>query len=407
MMNISAALDQYRGICSDVLNRYTTKLNKSFKTVFIETLLLYMIIPRKINFTQLERYGTHCEQCFRQNFTKDFDWLSYNLSLSQKIFKAEDRKAIALDPSYISKSGKRTPWIGYFWSGCAGAVKRGLEVTGIGLIDIDRHDCVMLRAIQSPDTVTLDNRGATLNDWYLKIIRDHADNLLPVSRYIVADAYFSKEPFVRGIRELGFELVSRLRDDANLMYLYQGERTGKKGRPKTFGGKIDFAHLDYTRMERININPTDGEVYTLTCYSKALKQNIRLVIWVNAKGAHKLYFSTDLTISGKDVIEYYKTRFQIEFCFRDAKQFTGLNHSQARNIKRLDFAFNASFTAVNTAKVMMAQNDIQLSMSALKSLMYNSYILKRFFELSGFKPNRNLNAKLVKELIEIATYKAA
>jgi len=186
-MNISAALDQYRDICSDVLKRYTTKLNKSFKTVFIETLLLYMIRPRRINFCQLERYGTHCEQCFRQNFTKEFDWLSYNLHLSERIFKAENRKAIAIDPSYISKSGKCTPRIGYFWSGSAGQVKRGIEITGIGLVDIDRHECVMLKSVQSPDTVTLDNRGS------------------------------------------------------NLMYLYHGGRTGKKGRPKTFDGKIDFA----------------------------------------------------------------------------------------------------------------------------------------------------------------------
>ena len=168
------------------LKRYTAKLNKSFKTVFIETLLLYMVIPRKINFTQLGRYGSHCEQCFRQNFTKKFDWLSYNLLMSERIFDKQDRKAIAIDPSYISKSGKCTPWIGYFWSGCAGQVKRGLEIMGIGLIDIDKHDCMMLRAVQSPDTVTLTNRGATLNDWYLKVIEQYKEQLLPVSKYIVA-----------------------------------------------------------------------------------------------------------------------------------------------------------------------------------------------------------------------------
>ncbi|NDV97413.1 hypothetical protein D0T84_21300 [Dysgonomonas sp. 521] len=166
-MNISAALDQYRYICGDVLKRYTAKLNKSFKTVFIETLLLYMVIPRKINFTQLGRYGTHCEQCFRQNFTKEFDWFSYNLLISERIFDKQDRKAIAIDPSYISKSGKRTPWIGYFWSGCAGAVKRGLEIMGIGLLNIDKHDCMMLRAVQSPDRVmpvTINNE-ITYGEW--------------------------------------------------------------------------------------------------------------------------------------------------------------------------------------------------------------------------------------------------
>lgn len=374
--------------------------------VFIETLLLYMVIPRRINFTQLERYGTHCEQCFRQNFTREFDWFLYNLQLSQRLFKTEDRKAIAIDPSYISKSGKHTPWIGYFWSGCSGRVKRGLEIMGIGLIDIDKHDCMMLGAVQSPDSVTLDNYGATLNDWYLKAIEQEKDKLLSVSSYVVADAYFSKLPFVQGLEGLGFQLISRLRDDANLMYIYQGGKNGKKGRPKVFDGKIDFDNPNYDRMEKLEIKQDDGTLYTLIAYSKALKRNIRLVIWITPKGTHKLYFSTDTEMSGKDVIEYYRTRFQIEFCYRDAKQFTGLSHSQARNINRLNFAFNASLTAVNTAKIMMKENDIPFSMNALKSLMYNSYILKRFFELSGFKPNRTLNAKLVKELIDIATYAA-
>lgn len=406
-MNISDALDQYRDICGDVLKRYTAKLNKSFKTVFIETLLLYMVIPRKINFTQLGRYGKHCEQCFRQNFTKEFDWLSYNLLMSERIFGKKDRKAIAIDPSYISKSGKRTPWIGYFWSGCAGQVKRGLEIMGIGLIDIDQHDCMMLKAVQSPDTVTLANRGVTLNDWYLKVIEQYRDQLLPVSQYIVADAYFSKFSFTQGLQKLGFHLVSRLRDDSNLLYLYQGEKTGKKGRPKTFDGKIDVSNLDYSRMEKLDIYQEEGELYTLIAHSKALKRNIRLVIWITPKGAHKLYFSTDTEMSGKDVIQFYRTRFQVEFCFRDSKQFTGLCHSQARDINRLDFAFNASMTAVNAAKIMMKENGIPFSMDTLKNLMYNSYILKRFFELSGFKPNRKINAKLVKELIDIATYRVA
>ncbi len=37
-----------------------------------------------------------------------------------------------------------------------------------------------------------------------------------------------------------------------------------------------------------------------------------------------MYFSMDINMSGKEVNEYYKKRFQIEFCFcfcfRDAKK---------------------------------------------------------------------------------------
>lgn len=113
-MEISGALNQNMNICMDAFNGYIAKLNKSTKYVVMETLLLFMVIPRKINFIQLARYGNRCEQCYRQIFSRKFDWVKYNLNLMEKLFSKNDRKAIAIDPSYISKSGKHTPNIGYF-----------------------------------------------------------------------------------------------------------------------------------------------------------------------------------------------------------------------------------------------------------------------------------------------------
>lgn len=406
-MEISGALNQYMNICRDAFNGYAAKLNKSTKYVIMETLLLFMVIPRKINFTQLARYGNRCEQCYRQTFSKEFDWVQYNLNLMEKLFAMNERKAIAIDPSYISKSGKKTPNIGYFWSGVAGAAKRGLEILGIGIINIDMRDCIMLKAEQTPNAENLQMMKHTLIDWYLHVIEGMKDRLLTISKYVVADAYFAKSTFVQGLMNMGFHLVSRLRDDANLMYIYNGRPTGKRGRPKVYGEKIDFDNLDYSKMERIETDSEEEELYTLVAYSKAMKRNIRLVIWKNSKGKHKLYFSTDVSMSGKDVIEFYRTRFQIEFCFRDAKQYTGLYHSQAREERKLDFAFNASFTAINAAKIMMKQYDVPFSVESLKSLIFNSYLLDRFFKLSGTRPNKKINAKLVKEFIDIAAYRAA
>ena len=115
-------LNQYKGICSDILGELPTKLNKSFKSFLMETLILYMVIPGRINFLQLGRYGKSCEQRFRQNFSKDFDWLEFNLSLSSRILTG-DRKAIAIDPSFISKSGKEYP-LGLVTSGRALQVRQ-------------------------------------------------------------------------------------------------------------------------------------------------------------------------------------------------------------------------------------------------------------------------------------------
>ena len=69
-------------------------------------------------------------------------------------------------------------------------------------------------------------------------------------------------------------------------------------------------------------------------------------------------------MSGEDVLRTYRSRFQIEFCFRDAKQHTGLTHCQARHKNQLDFSYNASFASQNVAKVMMKENELTYSMPA-------------------------------------------
>ena len=53
MNKISEALDQYTGICKEAIVDSGAKLGKSFEKIIIEVLLLYMVIPRKINFTQM------------------------------------------------------------------------------------------------------------------------------------------------------------------------------------------------------------------------------------------------------------------------------------------------------------------------------------------------------------------
>ena len=403
-MNKTGILNQYRDICSDVLNKLTTKLNKSFKSFLMETLILYIIIPGRINFLRMGRYGKSCEQRFRQNFSKDFDWCEFNLSLSERILTG-DRKAIAIDPSYISKSGKCTPWIGYFWSGTAGQAKRGLEILGIGLIDIDNKDCISLQAVQTPDNQTLESNDVNLIDWYLQVLKSMKNKLQSVSRYVVADAYFSKTNFAAGLEELDFHLISRFRDDAVLFYPTLEKPTGKRGRPKLYDGKIDMANLDKSRAEKIAID--NGELYTLIAYAKSLKQRVRLTIWYSKDGKKpKLFFSTDPAMSGKDVIEYYRTRFQIEFCFRDAKSFTGLMQSQARDVSKLSFNFNVSLATVNLAKVLAKERGIPFSMASCKTMLHNAFLLERFICVSGIKPNRRLNDKLVKELVEFAAIAA-
>ncbi|WP_239449015.1 hypothetical protein [Mediterranea sp. An20] len=78
------ALDQYEELVTDALKSFSVKLRKSFKTTFIQFMILYMVLPKKINFTQMGRYSDSSEQRFRQLFEREFDWMLFNLFLMRQ-----------------------------------------------------------------------------------------------------------------------------------------------------------------------------------------------------------------------------------------------------------------------------------------------------------------------------------
>jgi len=107
----------------NTLNKFT-KLSKPQKDFFIEIMLLFISIPGRMNFLQFGRYGKFGEQRYRQQFEKQFDFLSFNKEIT--LSHGSGNFVIAFDPSYISKSGKKTYGFDKFWSGVAGQAKLGL-----------------------------------------------------------------------------------------------------------------------------------------------------------------------------------------------------------------------------------------------------------------------------------------
>ncbi len=70
---------------------------------------------------------------------------------------------------------------------------------------------MMLRAEQTPDKSYLKKQGEDYNlvDWYLEVLRKYKNKLLGITRYVVADAWFSKAKFVNEACLLGFQAVHR------------------------------------------------------------------------------------------------------------------------------------------------------------------------------------------------------
>ena len=398
-MTSSNLLMQYQSECLEAL-KSAAKVSKPFEKVLMDTLKLFMAIPGKVNFLQMGRYGEFSEQTYRNNFENEaFDWYAFNEHLVRKVLDGKFL-AIAVDPSFLPKSGKKTPWIGRFWSGVAGEMKRGQEIFGVGVIDVENHDCMTLSAPQTPDAKSLEEMDYNLVEWYCQNLIILKEKLQKISRLIVADAFFSKETFVNPLLKEGFHVISRLRNDAVLFYPTLQKPTGKRGHPKWYDGRVDFANLDLSRCEEIEVDK--GRLFGLKAYSKSLKRFIKVVIWYpNEEDTTKwqIYVSTDDSMSTKDVIDCYRTRFQLEFCFRDAKHYAGLNDCQSTDLRKLEFHRNASFASINIAKVACKELGIPFSISSCKSIIHNAYMLNRFICVFGLQPDSQVIDKLFKELV--------
>jgi hypothetical protein len=104
-----------------------------------------------------------------------------------------------------------------------------------------------------------------------------------------------------------------------------------------------------------------------------------------------LRFSTDLSLDDKAIVRFYQARFQIEFLFRDAKQFLGLNHCPARCRQALHFHFNASMTTLNRLQLEDRQHQTHrtgnsskvISIASWQIRQANAHLLERFSSYLG------------------------
>ena len=380
------AFDKCEALAEAIIEKISN-INQSRRKFMIHLFFLFMGLRGRFNFLNMARYGKYNEQSYRNNFSNSFDFLSVNKELI--IQSCSAHKIIAFDPSYIPKSGKHTEHMGWFWSGTSGKAMKGLEIGGLAVIDVENNTAMSLEAIQTPSAKELKQIGKSMVDHYARVIIERKEILEELSDYLAADGYFAKESFVIPILEnTSLHIISKLRTDANLWYPYHGAHTGKRGRPKSYAEKVAVKNID-KKLITLCHQDDDTRVYEGVVYSKMLGRKIKIAYlerWKDGSysGEYVILFSTDLHLAGSFIYLYYKSRYQIEFLFRDAKQHCGLTHCQARGEKKLYFHFNASLTTVSLAKAIyylpLPKEQRQgFSMSTIKTLYLNKIIAERIF----------------------------
>ena len=316
----------------------------------------------KKTFRNIARYAEITEHTIARQMSKAFDFIQLNFELIKASMAENDEAIAAHDTSFVSKSGKFTFGMDWFFNGSAGKAEMGQEVDVIAVIKVgDKKEGFALSAQQTPanpipkaQRKKQEKTDRTRIDFALDHVKKVVSTLLALGiKYMAADAFYAKEKYVSGIVSSGLHLISKLRKDSQLKVPFVGIQKARGRKRITDNRKVhadDFKDNIILEVEKEQI-----ELSSCIVHSVAFDRLIKVVRVTKNNGTKKecsaLLFSTDTTREVVKIFKFYVSRFQIEFVFRDAKGFTGLGDCQSRDAKRINYHFNASLLALNVAKL--------------------------------------------------------
>lgn len=170
--------------------------------------------------------------------------------------------------------------------------------------------------------------------------------------YLVLDGHFGNNNGLCMAQQAGLYLISKLRHDSALYFPYLGAQSSR-GQRRKYGDKLDCRNIPIKYLKRTTI---DKNIKTCTYNPQLLHEefcqplNVVVIVRTNLvtnESAHVLLFSSDLDLFYDKLTDYYSLRFQIEFNFRDAKQFWGLEDFMNVSQNAVTNAANLSFFLVN------------------------------------------------------------
>jgi len=315
------------------------------------------------------------------------------------LYLPEGEYILVGDESVVTKSGKETYGLDYFFSGLLSKVVKGLAIFSLSLVSVEERRSYPLRVEQvvrseeekaaaktrkqkkatrkRPNTSkkkkpgrpkgskNRDKTQVELTPELKRIQRmvkqqlETLRNLVSV-RFLALDGHFGNNNALQMVRQCGLHLISKLRYDAALYFIYDGEQKNR-GPRRRYGQKINYRHIPEKYLVEKSI---EGDIQTCIYQAKMLHRgfaqplNVVVIAKTNLKTgvfANVNLFSSDLELSYEKIIDFYSLRFQIEFNFRDAKQYWGLEDFM--NVKEVPLtnALNLSLFMVNVSQALLRE----------------------------------------------------
>jgi putative transposase len=292
-------------------------------------------------------------------FNTTLSWCQLNwLLIRHHLLAADEVVLMSGDHVVVTKSGKTTYGLDRFFSSLYGKVVPGLCFLSLSLLSVKhrRSYPVVTEQVEKPLAASVQappkqkqsggprgrpqgsknrNRREVELSPSLCLIQTHIKRLLEQIgdhvkiTYFVFDGELGHNDATQMVRQVGLHLISKLRHNSALYVPYDGPYSGRGPRRK-YGQKLDYRNI---ASEYLKSTSTDKEIktqiYQMFLWHKKFVDLLNIVVIVKTnlktnKTAHVVLFSSDLSLGYEQVIDYYRLRDQLEFNFRDAKQYWGL-----------------------------------------------------------------------------------
>jgi hypothetical protein len=317
-------------------------------------------------------------------------WLFFRTHLLQ----ADDVYLLAGDETVVTKAGKHTHGLDRFFAGLSGTVVPGLAFFTLAVISTKQRrsfplaveqvlrtpeEKAVLRAkaaaksarppsphrkpgrpkgssTKAKSTVELTPELSRIQTQILQL-QTRSGSLLRLT-YLVLDGHFGTNAALQMAQHCKLQLISKLRCDSALYLPYDGPYAGR-GPRRIYGDKIDPRALPDRYLRQTGIEAgVETRIYQLEARHKTFAQLLNVVVIVKTNlttraQAHVLLFSSDLVVSFETLIDYYCLRFQLEFTFRAAKQYWGLEDFMSIRPTAVTNAVNLSLFMVNLVERLL------------------------------------------------------
>ena len=242
----------------------------------------------------------------------------------------------------------------------------------------------------------------------LKKVLQMIGSTIPIA-YAVFDGAFGHNNALQMVRQCEIHIISKLQYNSALYFPYKGTYGGS-GAKRKYGDKINYNNIPCRYLKNTTTEKSIRvDIYQMTMLHKLFgkKLNVVIIVKTNLKTlarGHVILFSSDLDLAYDKLIDYYKLRFQIEFNFRDAKQYWGLEDFM--NVKETPVinAANLAFFMVNVSQAFIdnvRQDNPVFGVQDLKAYFRGGKYVNETLKLLPQKPDRILIQQIFDKITKI------